>query len=438
MHLIRKVGIFCLLGLFLWVGPLFAQQESGKQIRKGDKLNILVVGSGQPVQTFQVSRNGYILIPNIGKVEAFGKNIESLESVLKEKYSQRYPNATVAVTIEAAIQASQNIYVLGEVRSPGVHSIRTAISVVKALALAGGFTDKADTREVRIIRKNDPQSRERFNWEMYNQGQTKAPNVEPEDVVIVEARKFSHFFILGSVNSPGRYVIPQAVSFLEALSMAGGFTANATSPDVTLIRGDTHKEMVINNIRQKLTSKEVTALKINPGDTLVVALSTKSSITIMGVVGNPGRYSLKGDSTDLMQALSLAGGLGQGAGEASIIRKGGAIESVDLKNLSSIKNTSELPKVNSGDMVMVSRAVSKLIYVLGQVKAPGAFPITNPVQLHQALAMAGDISKWGSRNGLRIIRASGAIQTFDLGDALGSANAKAIPVLNSGDTLFIP
>ncbi|RME84599.1 MAG: hypothetical protein D6785_05350, partial [Planctomycetota bacterium] len=406
-------------------------------IQKGDKLNILVIGSGQPIQTYRVSQDGYILIAEIGKIPAAGKTVDTLEKILQKKYVVRYPNSKVAVTITPAVEAGRTIYVLGEVRNPGVFNIKTSISIVKAIAMAGGLTPKADARRIRVIHKDSPQSGEVFNWELFNKGKSSPIMVNPEDVVLVETRKFSHIFILGEVNTPGRYVIPHGISFMEALSLAGGLKGRM-SPDATIIRAKDGKVLTIANIRQKLTSKEVLALIINPGDSLVISLTSQNSITIMGAVNAPGRYSIKGDFVDLLGALSLAGGTSQGAGQATIIRKDGSIQNIDLKNLSSIQNTKELPRVGAGDSVMVNRSIPQLIYVLGRVKSPGAFPINGPVSIHQALAMAGDITKWGSRNGLKILRANGKLETFDLEEALSSGNLKSIPRMQNGDTLYVP
>jgi polysaccharide export outer membrane protein len=140
----------------------------------------------------------------------------------------------VSVTLEQT--ATQNVTIMGQVRSPGSYPIGTPRPILDVLALAGGLTDLAD-RKVTIERYA---TKERVEFVVSNSAKAALDAsiaVLPGDTVIVP--KADVVYILGDVNRPGGIAIvtnDSKLSALEALSLAGGTPPNAVPSHARLIR----------------------------------------------------------------------------------------------------------------------------------------------------------------------------------------------------------
>lgn len=139
-------------------------------------------------------------------------------------------------------------------------------------------------------------------------------------------------------------------------------------------------------------------------------------IHIVGEVRSPGSYPLTGDMT-LIEAIARAGStIPTASGEALIVRaKAGKqaagpilptasdtdVVTVDLKDLQSGVIAQNLA-LKDGDTIFVPRAES--VYVFGQVKSPGAYPIKRDTTVLQALSLAGGVTERGSTGRIKIVR----------------------------------
>ena len=121
----------------------------------GDKLRIEVYKDAQLSQSLQIRPDGKITLPLIGDVAAAGRTpIELRDSIVGAlKAYMESPTVTVIVT-EATPPPVAVVYVTGEVNKPGALTLAAGpMSVLQALAMAGGFTDFADKKDIRILRR---------------------------------------------------------------------------------------------------------------------------------------------------------------------------------------------------------------------------------------------------------------------------------------------
>ncbi|MCL5095936.1 MAG: polysaccharide export protein [Candidatus Omnitrophica bacterium] len=128
-------------------GPSSA--ASGR-LRPGDQVTVAFSGVQQPPDKFEgrVKEDGQIPLPYIGSVPAAGKTTSELESDIKALYVPKfYVRLTVNVNSEARF-----FTVDGEVRSPSRQVYAGEMSVLRAIASAGGFTDFANKKRVKLIR----------------------------------------------------------------------------------------------------------------------------------------------------------------------------------------------------------------------------------------------------------------------------------------------
>ena len=156
-----------------------AGMDEGYQLGTGDKLRIIVFGEADLGGDYVVDGSGYVQMPLIGQVGAAGRTIHDFEAAVSAKLADGYlkdPRVSVEVT------NYRPFYILGEVKSPGKYSYVTGMTVLNAVAMAGGFTDRADDSDVYI--RHGGSSKEK---EVSVNGTVK---VSPGDIIRVKERFF--------------------------------------------------------------------------------------------------------------------------------------------------------------------------------------------------------------------------------------------------------
>jgi len=135
--------------------PKPAAPESMAEYRlgPGDKLRIEVYKDLQLSQSVQVRPDGKITLPLIGDVDATAKTPIELRDVIAQQLKTYMTNPSVTVIVVEATAATA--YVMGEVNHPGAVTLQGGpLTVIQALALAGGLKDFADSKNIRILRRS--------------------------------------------------------------------------------------------------------------------------------------------------------------------------------------------------------------------------------------------------------------------------------------------
>jgi len=148
-----------LLVLFAVTAPAQAQTPEmaaafdAYTLGAGDSLRITVFGEEDLGGEYVVDGSGAVSLPLIGQVRAGGYTVPEFEGIIIEKLSDGYLR-TPRVSIE--VTNYRPFYIMGEVNAPGQYPYVTGMSVLNAVALAGGYTYRANEDEVVIIR-GEPQ-----------------------------------------------------------------------------------------------------------------------------------------------------------------------------------------------------------------------------------------------------------------------------------------
>ena len=117
----------------------------GYMLDAGDKMRITVYEEPDLTGTYEVADSGDISFPLIGNVKAAGASIVDLQNVIADKLSKGYvkqPKVSVELT------SYRPFYILGEINKPGEYPYRVGIMVDQAVAAAGGYSYRANTKEV--------------------------------------------------------------------------------------------------------------------------------------------------------------------------------------------------------------------------------------------------------------------------------------------------
>lgn len=153
-----------------------------------DLLTITVFGVSELSKEVRINSNGQISLPLIGTVVAGGRTIPELEAILAEKYSATYlQNPQVSVFVKEF--ASQRITLEGAITKPGIYPITGRITLLQAIALAGGVDDKlADLGGIVLMRQVDGRRMAAaYDLRQVRKGLVEDPQVFGDDIIVVEA-----------------------------------------------------------------------------------------------------------------------------------------------------------------------------------------------------------------------------------------------------------
>lgn len=166
-----------LLAIVLFLSQTASAQQTGYQLANGDRLRVTVLGEEELSGEYQVDGQGTFSMPLIGTVNADGLTARQLEERIAGLYLDGYlKNPQISIEV----LNYRPFYILGEVKSPGGYPYKPGMTILNAVALAGGFTVYGDENDIRVKRGGN--------------GEPKAMPadtiVQPGDVINVTERIF--------------------------------------------------------------------------------------------------------------------------------------------------------------------------------------------------------------------------------------------------------
>lgn len=167
--------------------------EDAYVLKSGDRLKITIYPDDEYLKggEMEVSSEGNITLPLMGKVEVEGKTAIEAEREIAKIIDQDYlvdPEVVIEVTEKFAAEEEKSVVLLGQVRSPGTYPFPKGekFTLLQAIALAGGFTDVANIKRIKIVRGGKEASRLiKANAEDIISGRTPDIVLENGDVVNV-------------------------------------------------------------------------------------------------------------------------------------------------------------------------------------------------------------------------------------------------------------
>jgi protein involved in polysaccharide export with SLBB domain len=260
--------IYC----FIAVSPAFAV---GEKIKPGNVINITVLGYPELSKTIVVRADGTTEYPLLANIPIDGLTTSELGELLAPilmRYVDR-PHLFINVMDYYMLK----VKVLGEVKQPGVLLVEGPLDLQALIAQAGGPTQEADLRKVKIIRSHGGIKTE-IAIDMYEVLQTEKLNINmPEiadgDLVIIPmATTESYVRVYGSVSRPGTYMPKLNDNIIDLINIAGGIRAEGNINNVTYI---SRKNGVVGNETYKIGKMIKDGLhddipKVYAGDIIIV------------------------------------------------------------------------------------------------------------------------------------------------------------------------
>ncbi len=176
------------------------------KIGPSDLITIKVFQADELSGELRVDPQGNISMPLIGTIPVMGLNQFQLEKKLAAQLGAKYlQDPQVTVTVKEA--AMQRVTVEGEVNKAGMFPIQGDISVLQAVALAGGLSNLADPAKIALFRKQGNDMKVyNLNLDQIRAGQMRDPYIRNDDRIII-GRSGSRYWLreVGTLFTPYRF-----------------------------------------------------------------------------------------------------------------------------------------------------------------------------------------------------------------------------------------
>lgn len=284
--------------------------------------------------------------------------------------------------------------------------------------------------------------------------------LNPQITVVVKAFRKIHAAALGQVMHPGPYDLPPGARLIDLIAASGGVSDAAALKEARLLRSGQSPETV--DLTRVLAGDPVANVALTGGETLVIPEDLTDFVNISGQVVHPGRYRLKGE-TRVLDALLQAGGLSPNASVsgAKLVHTSGDAQALGLDAILLDQNMNGNIVLQPGDAIFIPEDTDRRIYVLGDVKTPGVYPLQGKVTMLQAIAMAGGytlrgpgtaktayIIRRGDMNGPlppAVVASVGKVEPLQSGGSVITADLSAIlhdpakdVAVRPGDVVVVP
>lgn len=200
-----------------------AEPQQSYRLGPHDIVRIQVFGEDDLSVERTVDGDGTITFPLLGALSVEGHTVQEFQDELTARLRAgylRHPKVTVFIA------KHRNFTVSGEVKKPGGFEYREGVTFREAVALAEGFTERANRNEVMVTRLTRG----------YAQTITVPIDtpVLPNDLIIV--LQAPRLYLNGEVGRPGDYMYEQGLTIHKVITMAGGFTPKAAKNRTKVLR----------------------------------------------------------------------------------------------------------------------------------------------------------------------------------------------------------
>ena len=225
------------------------EPAAGTRVVAGDRISVSVQGRPELTVTRDVPPNGDVPVyvpnhPENCSVNALGKTPQQLEAEIAAVYQRTIFEKSPYVTVQIENYAARSIYVVGAVKTQNSYPIAAneRLTVLQALALAGGPTTESDLRNVTLQRIYPGTGRTvsspplDIHDAMARGNQRDNLVVEAGDTIVVPDVQELSVQVLGNVEKPGSVAWSKGLTLARAITEAGSFKKYAKKDRIKIVR----------------------------------------------------------------------------------------------------------------------------------------------------------------------------------------------------------
>ncbi|MDQ2891378.1 MAG: SLBB domain-containing protein [Gemmatimonadota bacterium] len=403
-------------------GPVDANYRVGP----GDQLVLILTGDVEASYQLPVTRQGFIVVPQVGQIYVNNLTLAQLENLLYDRLGRVYSGvrrgegATTHFSITPAKLRSNMVYVVGDVMAPGAYQVSASGTLLSALYAAGGPTDNGSLRDLQVRRGGKLVAHMDFYDYLANGDASNDVRLENGDIVFVPVH-LARARIVGEIVRPATYEIKPTESLADALRFAGGFKATASRQRVQIERIVPPSQRTPG--RDRVTTDIVSdafltgtgpAVPVQPGDVIrvfPVATRVRNRIVVRGNVNMPGTIGLTPNMT-VSEALQLSGGIKPDTylGDVLITRLNPdstrqQLRAVLRDSTGAVINDFQLKEDDQLTVYSVTEfRPTRYVAINGAVRKSGQYPYHEGMTVRDLVLLAGGLEQSALLNEARIAR----------------------------------
>ena len=377
----------------------------------GDKLFIDIYGQSENYYQAEISPDGDLILENFGPINVSGMTVEKANIRLINKLKKVYTGLSskkTFVNISVGIPRAIRVNIVGEVNLPGTYNFSAFNTVYNAIYVAGGITENATLREVKLFRDNKLVDTIDI-YKFLNEGnQSSNVRLENNDLIVVGPYT-NRVSISGGVKIPGKFEIKNGETIADLINYAGGFSEDSYSKSIRITRIFDEKYKIVD-----VNSDQYEFFQLKSGDKIEIDKIIEkydNRLIIKGSVYKPGVFALSEGMT-VLNLIEKAEGIKPDTylERGFITRTNEDFSTTNISfNLSNQINSIDNPILLKKDDVLNILSINELrddnyIEISGEINKPGVYPFSSNLTLNDLILLAGGVRKNATLAGIEISR----------------------------------
>ena len=360
----------------------------------GDNVIIDVYGASQKTFNVVVSPDGEVTIEDFGPIKVSGLTVEQANAKVRSLLGARYSSSKTKLTVGQT--KTMMVNVMGEVKVPGTYTLSAFATVFHALYMAGGINDLGTLRNIKVYRQNRLVTVVDIYDYILNGKLTGNIRLMDNDVIVVGPYDCL-VTISGKVKRPMIYEMKKSESVGSIIKYAGGFTGDAYTKAVRLLR-KTGREYSVFNIGEF----DINSFPLADGDSIGVDSIInryENMVEIKGAIFRPGMYNIGKDINSVRTLIEHAEGLTEEAfTNRAIIHRMKSdrtleVIAVDVKGIMD-GSVADVPLKKNDVLFIPTKSemqTKRTITIHGEVNYPGMYVYADHETLEDFILQAGGL-----------------------------------------------
>lgn len=365
----------------------------------GDAVIIDIFGASQKTIQSTVSPDGEVVVEGIGPIEVSGLTVAEANSRINSRMKARYSSSSIKMSLGQTRTITVNV--MGEVMVPGTYTLSAFASVFHALYMAGGTNDIGTLRGIKVYRNSKLVSVVDIYDYILNGKLTGNCRLSDGDVIVVGPYDCL-VNVTGKVKRPMFYEMKKSESVQTLLGYAGGFTGDAYTKSVRIVR-KTGREYSVYNVEEF----DMNSFHLADGDSVSVDSIIprfNNMAEIRGAVFHPGMYQVGGNINSVRSLIEHAEGLTEDAFTTRAVMhrmkadRSLEVLSVDVEGIMTGK-VADIPLKENDVLFIPTKSelqIDRTITIHGEVRYPGIYKYAENESIEDFVLQAGGLTEAAS------------------------------------------
>ena len=391
--------------------------DAGYRVGPGDQLVLILTGDVEQSYQLEVTREGFVIIPQVGQLFVNNLTLAQLEDLLFSRLGRVYsgvrrgPGATTRFYITPARLRTNQVFVQGDVMRPGSHRVSSAGTAMTALYAAGGPTDNGSMRQIQIRRAGRTVAVLDVYDYLLRGDASNDVRLQNGDIVFVPIHG-PRVRIVGEIARPATYELQGDETLDDAIRFAGGFTPEASRRRVQIERivppGERptggRDRVVTDIISDEFASGTGPSIPVHAGDIIRVfpiSARVRNRVIVRGNVWTPGPQGIEPGRSTLSSALRAAGGIKPDTYLGQILISRLQPDSTRVQLRAALRDTTGTVvndfALKEDDEILVFSVTEfrqpRYVAITGAVRRGGQFPYREGMTVRDLVLMAGGLEE---------------------------------------------